>query len=200
MHPPIATDYFTPGAPGPGDYYLAAGALEPYKRVDLVVKAFSGGTRRLIVAGRGSLANEIRRIARPPVEFEGEVSDTRLRELYRGCRALVFAGLEDFGMVLVEAQACGRPVICYGEGGAREAVIADCTGIHFAEQSESAILRAVERSETVAWDPEALRAHSLKFSCHHFRAAMAALLRARTGLQPHEPQDATSCALSEATI
>jgi glycosyltransferase involved in cell wall biosynthesis len=195
--PPVDTEYFTPGAPGRGDYYLAAGALEPYKRVELVVKAFAGGPRRLIVAGRGSLSNEIRRIVRPPVEFVGDVSDSLLRDLYRGCRGLVFAGLEDFGMVLVEAQACGRPVICYGEGGAREAVIAGRTGVYFGEQSEAAILRAITRFEALTWDPATIRAHSLKFSRHRFRDAMAALLHARAGLSPTH-HGSTSRALAQA--
>jgi glycosyltransferase involved in cell wall biosynthesis len=149
------------------------------------------------VAGRGSLSNEIRRIARPPVEFVGDVSDSRLRDLYRGCRGLVFAGLEDFGMVLVEAQACGRPVICYGEGGAREAVIAGRTGVYFGEQSEAAILRAITRFEALTWDPATIRAHSLKFSRHRFRDAMAALLHARAGLSPTR-HGSTSRALTQA--
>jgi glycosyltransferase involved in cell wall biosynthesis len=176
VYPPVDTEYFTPGAANSGGYYLAAGALEPYKRVDLVIKAFAGGSRRLIVAGRGSLSRDLRRIVRSPVEFEGEVSDARLRELYRGCRALVFAGLEDFGMVLVEAQACGRPVICFGGGGAREAVVAGRTGLHFHEQSEAALLRAVERFESMSWDAGAIRAHSLKFSSERFRESMTSLL------------------------
>jgi glycosyltransferase involved in cell wall biosynthesis len=199
VYPPVDTDYFTPGAAGSGDYYLAAGAIEPYKRVDLVVKAFAGGPRRLIVAGRGSLSREIRRLARAPVEFEGEVTDARLRDLYRGCRALVFAGLEDFGMVLAEAQACGRPVICFGEGGAREAVIPGLTGIHFEEQSEAALLRAVERFESVTWDSATIRANSLRFSCHRFRNAMAVLLQASAGL-PLPVLGSASRALTEAAI
>jgi glycosyltransferase involved in cell wall biosynthesis len=195
----VDTEYFTPGATGLGDYYLAAGAMEPYKRVDLVVKAFTGGHRRLIVAGRGSLSREIRGLARAPVQFEGEVTDARLRDLYRGCRALVFAGLEDFGMVLAEAQACGRPVICFGEGGAREAVIPGLTGIHFKEQSEAALLHAIERFESVTWDPAAMRANSLRFSCHRFRDAMAAVLQASAGLPPALHRSA-SRSLSEAAI
>src|SRR5262249_47677144 len=112
IHPPLATDFFSPAAAGKaGDYYLVVSALQPYKGIDLAVDGFSGGHRRLLVAGKGTLERQLRRRARAPVEFLGEVSDEKLRELYQHCRALVFPGREDFGIVPVEAQACGRPVI-----------------------------------------------------------------------------------------
>jgi glycosyltransferase involved in cell wall biosynthesis len=152
----------------------------------------------LIIAGRGSLAAEIQRIARPPIEFLGEVSDTRLRELYRRCRALVFAGLEDFGMVLAEAQAAGRPVVCFGDGGAREAVLPGQTGVYFHEQSEAAILHAVAQAETTEWVPDEIRAHSLQFSRRRFADAINAILQSRAGVRP-ALDDSTPLACSKAT-
>lgn len=170
IYPPVDTDFFTPTAfPRPGDYYLAVSSLEPYKRVDLTVDAFAGGRRRLVIAGKGTLSAQIRKRARPPVEFVGDVSDERLRELYRGCRALIFPGREDFGIVPVEAQACGLPVICFAQGGAAETVIDGQTGVHFHEQTTEALIAAVARSEGLAWDGAAIRANSLRFSRQEFR-------------------------------
>jgi glycosyltransferase involved in cell wall biosynthesis len=185
VYPPVDTAYFTPGRAASEGYYLVAGALEPYKRVDLVIEAFSGGPRRLVIAGRGSLAGELRRMARPPVEFLGEVSDAELRELYRCCRALVFAGCEDFGMVMVEAQACGRPVVCFGKGGAREAVLDGRTGLFFREQSTAAVVHAIEEFESRSWNPSLARAHSLHFSRDRFREGIGRIFSAHGLDSPH---------------
>jgi glycosyltransferase involved in cell wall biosynthesis len=175
VYPPVDTDFFTPGGP-PQDYYLVVSSLEPYKRIDLAVEAFSGGGRRLLIAGKGTLSRDLRSRARPPVEFLGEVSDENLRDLYRGARALVFPGREDFGIAPVESQACGRPVICYGAGGALESVLDGVTGIHFPAQTAASLLQAVERAERTDWDPDRLRRHSLQFSRSEFRARMKAVL------------------------
>jgi len=177
IYPPVNTDFFTPERSAEGEYYLAVSSLEPYKRIDVAVDAFSGGKRRLLIAGAGSLAAQLRARARPPVEFLGAVDDNRLRELYRNCRALVFPGLEDFGMVPVEAQACGRPVIAYGQGGAVETVLPGITGVHFRPQTASALIEAVEQFEGMDWDRAEIRSHSLCFSRHIFRERMRAFLR-----------------------
>jgi glycosyltransferase involved in cell wall biosynthesis len=176
--PPVDTDFFTPDGAAAGEFYLAVSSLEPYKRVDLAVRAFSGGARRLIVAGKGTLEGDLRRLATPPVEFAGEVSGTQLRQLYRRSRALIFPGREDFGIVPVEAQACGRPVVCYGEGGALETVVDGKTGIHFRPQTEEALLDAVARLERHSWDMAAIRLQSLSFSREHFRRRMTNALEA----------------------
>ncbi len=178
IHPPVDTDFFTPSANAPGDYYLVVSSLEPYKRVDLAVEAFSGGPRKLLVTGSGTLAAELRARARPPVEFLGAVSDERLRNLYQHCRALIFPAREDFGIVAVEAQACGRPVVCYGQGGATESVLDGRTGVHVHEQSASALLEGVERLERSEWDAGAIRRHSLEFSQPQFHERMKSFLRA----------------------
>lgn len=178
IHPPVDTDFFKPSASqSPGGYYLVASSLEPYKRIDLAVDAFAGGDRRLVVAGRGTLAAQIRKRARPPVEFVGEVSGEQLRQLYQGCRALIFPGREDFGMVPVEAQACGRPVVCFAQGGAAETVIDGQTGIHFHEQTTETIIAAVDRLEGSTWDPSSIRANSVRFSRQKFRQRFSELWR-----------------------
>jgi glycosyltransferase involved in cell wall biosynthesis len=171
VYPPVDTDFFTPSC-AEEDYYLVVSALEPYKRIDLGVRAMERLGRRLIVAGRGSQAGALQRIAGRNVEFTGWVDDERLRNLYRGCRALLFPGLEDFGMCPVEAQACGRPVIAYGRGGALESVANGVTGIFFPEQTVESLVNAVQRFEGVQFDPAAARRNSLRFSTANFEAGI----------------------------
>jgi glycosyltransferase involved in cell wall biosynthesis len=176
IYPPVDTDFFTPSAADPEDYYLIVSSLEPYKRVDLAVDAFSGGPRRLLIAGSGTLGRQLRARGGPPVEFLGAVSDEKLCDLYRRARALLFPGREDFGIVPVEAQACGRPVICYAAGGALESVVEERTGVYFQAQTAPALLDAVQRAEKIDWDTDAIRRHSLSFSRPQFHARMKAVL------------------------
>jgi glycosyltransferase involved in cell wall biosynthesis len=180
VYPPVDTDFFTPDPAGRAgeDYYLVVSALEPYKRIDLAIRAMQRLGRRLVVAGRGTQAATLQRIAGPGVEFTGWVDDERLRQLYRGCRALLFPGLEDFGMCPVEAQACGRPVIAYGRGGALESVNSRVTGLFFSEQTVDSIVNAVEAFEMLDFDPAAARRNSLRFSPPNFEAGIRACTRA----------------------
>ena len=120
-------DFFTPAeaAAEPADrgYYVAASHWVPYKRMDLIAAAFRDlPGRRLVMAGDGPEADRVRRAAGSNVEFVGKVPAERLRELLRGARAFVFAAEEDFGILPVEAQACGTPVIAFGRGGSLETV------------------------------------------------------------------------------
>ena len=179
IYPPVDTGFFTPGGAPSADYYLVVSPLEPYKRVDLALAAFAELDRRLVVAGGGTLAPRLRRVCGPHVEFVGRASDERLRNLYRNCRALIFPTNEDFGLTPVEAQACGRPVIAFGEGGATETVLDGETGILFEPQTPQGLCSAVERFESMTFDPERCRQHALTFSTARFRARMEAFL---TGL------------------
>jgi glycosyltransferase involved in cell wall biosynthesis len=171
--PPVDTGFFTPAGSEPSQgYYLMVSALEPHKRVDLAVDAFAGGRRKLLIAGSGTLDRELRTRARPPVEFLGHVPDRELRELYRHCRAVILPGSEDFGIVPVEAQACGRPVAAFGAGGALETVEDGITGVHFRPQTGRALIEAVERLETIRWDNALIRQRSRAFSQQKFRDRM----------------------------
>jgi glycosyltransferase involved in cell wall biosynthesis len=187
--PPVDTDFFTPAArPSDGGYYLIVSSLEPYKRIDLAVEAFRGLPWPLVIAGSGTQQRELRANAPQNVQFVGRVSDRQLRELYRGCRALVFPGVEDFGIVPVEAQACGKAVICYGQGGVTESVVDGVTGIHFRPQQPQALLEAVQRSERRVWDAAEIRRRSLTFSRARFRDRMEAFFRIRMGLSLGPPR------------
>lgn len=177
--PPVDTEFFSPPAPGAApparDYYFAASRLVPYKRLDLVAAAFSLlPGQRLVIAGSGPEEARVRAAARSNVEFAGHVSRERMRELLRGARAFVFAAEEDFGILPVEAQACGTPVLAYGRGGARETVRtlgeARPTGLFFPEQTAASIAAAVSRFEAQRGviDAADCRVQALRFSTPKF--------------------------------
>jgi glycosyltransferase involved in cell wall biosynthesis len=173
ISPPVDTAFFTPSTSiGREQFFVAAGALVPYKRFDIVIQAFNRLGRSLIVIGDGPESRNLRRIAAENIHFAGRVSDQELRRLYQSARALVFAGREDFGMVAVEARACGCPVIAFGMGGSAETVVDGKSGILFAEQNHGDLIRAVSRFETMAWPVEQVRAGVEKFSREVFQRSI----------------------------
>lgn len=171
IYPPADTEFYRPPADDGGreDFYLMAGALEPYKRADLAIEAFRRWRRRLVVVGKGTMLDALRRTSPSNVEFLGWQSDEKVRELYGKARALVFPGEEDFGIVPLEAQACGCPVVAYGVGGVRETVREGETGIFFSEPTVESLLTALGQADRHAWDPSALRTQAEKFSRARFR-------------------------------
>jgi len=183
IHPPVDTEFFTTGAERRDDSGLVVSALVPYKRVDIAVRAFSRAGRRLTVVGTGTERGALERIAGPTVEFLGEVTDERLRTLYREAGCLVFPGREDFGIVPVEATASGLPVVAFGEGGVLDSIEDGVTGVLFEEQTVDALWDAVRRCERTAFDVRILRERAERFSHARFRDAMRAVvegaLRAR---------------------
>jgi glycosyltransferase involved in cell wall biosynthesis len=181
IHPPVDVDYFTPpSATTPAEAFVTASHWVAYKRIDLIVKAFrSMPSHRLIVAGSGPDAERARESGASNVQFVGEVSKERLRDLLRTARAFVFAGEEDFGIAPLEAQACGTPVIAYARGGVAETVrgldSAQPTGVFFSEQTEAAIREAVTQFEHHSWriGSEACRANARRFGRDVFRSRFA---------------------------
>lgn len=171
IYPPVDTDYFTPSG-HPEGFFLVVSRLVPYKRVDLAVEAFHRLGRPLVVVGDGPEAPRLRAMARSNITLVGEVSDAALRGYYRQCAALVFPGEEDFGLVPVEAQACGRPVIALGRGGALESVAAGVTGMFFAEPTVDALVGAVRAFDASAFDPVLIRRHAGRFSRQRFYEQM----------------------------
>jgi len=185
VHPPIDFAEFQLSE-ADGGYYLVLGALVRYKKADLAVRAFNQLDLPLVVIGEGELYEEIRRLAGPKIKVLGRQSRASILEHYRGCRALVFPGVEDFGIVPLEAMATGKPVIAYGKGGALETVIDGVTGIHFREQTEAELIAAVQQLETgaVSFSPERIRAHAANFDVSRFRDRLMAFLSER---YPHMP-------------
>ena len=174
VFPPIETDIFTPGDGAVGDYYLVASRPVPYKRIDIAIAATAALGRKLIVVG-GS-----KTLKNPPpnVQALGHVTDTQLRGLMRGTRALLFPQYEDFGMTPLEVNACGRPVIAYGAGGALDTVIDRETGVLAAEQTVPSFIEAIERFERLEFDPARIRAHALRFSRDRFEQRMKEIVSA----------------------
>jgi glycosyltransferase involved in cell wall biosynthesis len=177
IHPPVAVDSFDAAKPAE-DFYLSVGQLVSYKRIDLLVKTFNTLNRRLVVIGDGEMLRSLRRMAKPNVQFLGRQSAEVIRDHYARCKAVVFPGIEDFGMVPVEAMASGKPVIAFGQGGARETVVDGHTGVLFQEQTPQALANAVQRFEGMVdeFDRQAIRAHARQFSEQAFKERFRAFI------------------------
>ena len=153
-----------------GDYFLYVGRLAGAKRVDLAIKACNELKLPLKIAGGGNGEDYLRSIAGQTIEFLGSVDDEQLAELYAGCRAVIFpAEDEDFGIVPVEALACGLPVVAYGKGGILETVEDGRTGVFFGEPTAEALLGALDRFEALRFRPEELTARAARFGRDRFR-------------------------------
>lgn len=148
--------------------FLIVGRLVPYKKVDLAIKVFNKLNLPLVVVGSGSELKKLKKIAGPNIAFAGTVGDERLIEYYRHAKALIFPQEEDFGLVPIEAQASGTPVIAYGKGGALETVVSGKTGLFFGEQTISSLTEAVEKFERTNFDPHKCIENAAKFDFAHF--------------------------------
>jgi len=183
VHPWVDTDFFTPGD-GKGDYSLVVSALVPYKRVDLAVQAFNKLGSPLYVVGEGPEKKKLLKMANDNIKFTGWVSLDDLLSLYRNCRALIFPGIEDFGIVPLEAQACGKPVIAFGRGGVLETVVEGETGVFFHEQNWEVLAESVERFRRMEFSPDRLRAQATSFSRSSFKQKIAAMISEASGEEP----------------
>lgn len=169
IHPPVDTNAFKAAAMHDvGDYYLMVGELVSYKRPDLAVIACNLLKAKLVVIGGGEMLERIRKLAGPTVTILGPQPFDVLRHHYAHCRALIFPGEEDFGIVPVEAMASGRPVIAYGRGGATETVIADESGVFFDVQTTEALIDAIERLEKIDFNPAAAVRRAGDFTTNAF--------------------------------
>ncbi len=177
VFPPVNTEWFTPARRPREDFDLVVSALVPYKRVDLAVRAYSAAQRRLKVAGSGSERKRLQALAGPTIEFLGPQSDAEIRQLYRSARLLVFPGEEDFGIVPLEAQACGCPVTAFRKGGATETVVEGVTGEFFDHQEAASLLAAAHRCARRVPDADAIRAHAEQFSVNAFSKNMTAAIQ-----------------------
>jgi glycosyltransferase involved in cell wall biosynthesis len=175
VNPPVDVDHFLGLSHAPKDYFLVFGRVVPYKRVDLAVAACAALGRALKVAGGGRALEGVR--AEAPagadIQFLGKVSDEERDRLLSGARALLCPGEEDFGIVPVEAQAAGVPVIAYEVGGAGETVRDGRTGVLFAEQSSKGLAAAIERFDGLEFDADAVRGNARRFGRDRFRAELA---------------------------
>ena len=189
IYPPVDTSFFVPGGDSE-DYYLMVTALVPYKGVDLAIRAFNALGRPLKIIGSGPLEKTLQHLAGPTVELLGWRSNEELRQYYAACRALIFPVQEDFGIVPLEANAAGRPVIALGQGGALETVapandlqapmtvhprveLGEApTGVLFPQRTVESLQAAVDffESHETLFDPVALRQHTLQFDRERFKS------------------------------
>lgn len=175
IYPPVEIDKFAI-SPSQDDYYLVATRFAPYKRVDLIIETFNRLGWRLVIVGDGEQKAYLKKIAGPNIEFKGSISDDELTKYMAGCKALIHAAEEDFGINMVEANASGRPVVAYGVGGAAEIVEPGFNGILFQEPTESSLINALKECEALAWDPTAIRQTSFRFSIDEFKRDMGSFV------------------------
>lgn len=168
IYPPVDVNSFTLETEK-DDYYFTASRMVPYKKIMLIVKAFNNlPEKKLVVSGDGPEFNAIKKIAKPNITLLGFTSKNELKKQLQKAKAFVFAAEEDFGILPVEAQACGTPIIAYGKGGLLETVINNITGVFFYKQTEDAIIEAIGNFEKKVFDYNEIRNHSLKFSKERF--------------------------------
>jgi glycosyltransferase involved in cell wall biosynthesis len=186
VNPPVDVDRLLSLPRDRGEYYLVFGRVVPYKRVELAVAACVRLGRPLKVAGDGRAMASVRAAAagHAGIELLGRVDDIERDALMGSARALLFPGEEDFGIVPVEAQAAGLPVIAYGVGGASETVIDGRTGVLFEQQSALGLAAAIKRFEGLELDEQAIRQNAEHFGRERFRSEMAAAIERATSAQP----------------
>jgi glycosyltransferase involved in cell wall biosynthesis len=177
IYPPADVDYFSLSR-NTDDYFLVTSALVPYKRIDLAVLAFNQLNLPLLIIGEGAEKSRLQKLAKGNIKFMDWQNAAELKTYYSGCKALIFPGEEDFGIVPVEAQACGKPVIAFGKGGVTESVkgvypdqeiTSSHTGIFFYPQTKEALRDAVRRFESARFDPERIRANAIRFDRKIFK-------------------------------
>ena len=174
VYPPVDTGRCTPSdSPGKGGFDLIVSAMVPYKRLDLAIDAYTKLGYPLKVVGVGGKREELQKTAGDNIEFLGWQTDDDILELYRSCRMLIFPSEEDFGIVPLEAQACGRPVVAYGCGGALETIESEVSGIFFEEQTPDCLIAAVETCAAHDWNPQAIRTHAERFDINNFVTGIA---------------------------
>ncbi|MFD3745214.1 glycosyltransferase [Nocardia sp. NPDC058633] len=179
VNPPVQVSHFTPDpSVAREDFFLCAGRLVPYKRADLAVRAAQRAGVRLVVLGEGRFRAQLEQIAGPETTFLGATSGDMLQDMYRRCQALLMPGIEDFGIVPVEAMACGTPVLAVGAGGALDTVRPGVTGDYVPAAADDDVVAALaERMRdfrSASYDPEKIRAHAGTFAPDRFRARIAA--------------------------
>ncbi|MBP5174749.1 MAG: glycosyltransferase [Treponema sp.] len=190
IFPPVDTERISPNGLPPEDFYVVFSRFVPYKRIDLAISACGKTGRKLVVIGGGKLEKDLKSLAAKyshdaKIVFTGRISDGEVKDYLQKCRALIFCAEEDFGIIPVEAQAAGRPVIAFGKGGALETVQDGKTGVFFSEQTDESLVEALDRFEKLeangAFKSEAISAWAKKFSAERFRDEIKSTVEVESG-------------------
>ncbi len=180
VHPPVETARFHI-SPQIEDYYVMVTRLAPYKRLDLAVAACTRLGRPLKIVGSGRYMKKLKKIAGPKVEFLGHVSDAELPDLLARARAYIMPGEEDFGIAPVEANASGRPVIAFAAGGALDSQLDGVTGVLFHQPTVESLMEAMQRADSIEFDPQIIRSHAEKFDTECFKTAIRRVIEKAVG-------------------
>ncbi len=184
IFPPVDTDRLSPGNMEIEDFYVVFSRFVSYKRVDLAISACGQLGRKLVVIGSGSQEAELKALAskyrNAEIKFTGRISDEEVQTYLQKCRGMIFSAEEDFGIIPVECQACGRPVIAFGKGGALETVVDGTTGIFFDQQTEESLKNAILRFEDLdkagTFKTDVIVGHAQKFSSERFRKELQSVI------------------------
>jgi glycosyltransferase involved in cell wall biosynthesis len=176
----------------PGDYFLVLSRLIPYKRIDLAIQACNRLQLPLVIIGGGRDEARLKQMAGPTILFKGRLPDEEVVHYLKHCRAFLFPGEEDFGITPLEAQACGRPVIAYGAGGALASIEDGITGRFFYEQTEDSLTEVLAHFDEKQFDPFAIYTHALEFDTSRFRRRILQFIEAKLGEQPSPTSVSTS--------
>jgi glycosyltransferase involved in cell wall biosynthesis len=180
IFPPVDTDRLSPNGKDAEDFFVVFSRFVPYKRIDLAIKACASAGEKLVVIGSGSQEKELKELAssykNADITFTGRISDDEVKGYLQRCKALIFCAEEDFGIIPVEAQACGRPVIAFKKGGATETVVDGVTGVFFEKQTEDSLLVAMQKFDDLrkagTFDTQTIVNHAKKFSTQRFCAEL----------------------------
>lgn len=187
VYPPVNTAFYHPDGTMPRDYALVVSALVPYKRIERAIGACRLAGLPLKIVGSGPEFGRLRRLAGDGAELLGSATDEEIRDLYRGAALVVMPGEEDFGIVPLEAQACGRPVVALGRGGALETVVDGVTGILVGDESVEALADGLRTAVHRSFDPWTIRQHALAFSRERFAGELRAHIDAFLAARPLGP-------------
>ncbi len=179
VYPPVDTEFYSPDGTTPEPFALIVSALVPYKRIELAVEACDLAHLPLKIVGDGPQRSALERLARGRAQFLGRVPNDEVRELYRRASVVLLPGEEDFGIVPLEAQACGRPVVALNKGGARETVVPGITGVLVDDLSVDAFAAGIADAMQARYDASAIRAHAEQFGRARFGDELEAMVRGR---------------------
>lgn len=169
VYPPVDIDRLSPNEEDPEDFYVVFSRFVPYKRIDLAIEACKKLGRKLVVIGDGEQREYLKSLADENITFTGRISDEEVKDYLQRCKAMIFCAEEDFGIVPLEAQACGRPVIAYGKGGALETVVDEETGVFFNKQEIESVVTGIEEFEKLNLNTQGIYKHAMKFSRERFK-------------------------------